>query len=402
MTQPTPPYERILKEIKLTNLLSFGPDTPALPLENLNILIGPNGSGKSNLLEALLLLRAAPGDMSAVVRRGGGVQEWIWKGAPQETAAIEAVVEDEDDDDFDFEIVGIRHSFSFRGDMRTFLVKNEKVEKAFNSAKHNVPFRYYEVRHNQPILRTSAGEERRLDRTTNETDNSILARLRDPVTYPELTRLSDYYAKIRFYREWGFGRNNVCRDPQRTDMRSDRLEEDFSNLGLFLNHLRRTPKAKNAILNALRDLYEGLTDFDISVIGGTVQVFLTEGDYTIPASRLSDGTLRYLCLLAILCDPTPPPLICIEEPELGLHPDILPNLAKLLIEASTRTQLIITTHSEILVDAMSERPETIVVCEKHDGKTVMRRLDPAELKVWLADYRLGQLWMRGQLGGTRW
>ena len=74
---------RLLHAITLRGLLSFGPDTPALPLANLNILIGPNGSGKSNLIEALALLRAAPGDLRSVVRRGGGVSEWIWKGNPK-------------------------------------------------------------------------------------------------------------------------------------------------------------------------------------------------------------------------------------------------------------------------------------------------------------------------------
>lgn len=185
-------------------------------------------------------------------------------------------------------------------------------------------------------------------------------------------------------------------------MRTDRLEEDFSNLGLFLNRLRRNPKAKNTILRHLRDIYEGVDDFDVSVEGGTVQVFFTEGNFTIPATRLSDGTLRYLCLLAILCDPTPPPLICIEEPELGLHPDILPKIADLLVEASQRTQLIVTTHSDILVDAMTERPESLLVCEKRDGQTQINRLSREDLSVWLETYRLGELWTRGELGGTRW
>src|SRR5205814_1063376 len=102
---------------------------------------------------------------------------------------------------------------------------------------------------------------------------------------------------------------------------------------------------------------------------------LTEGDFTIPATRLSDGTLRYLCLLAILCDPNPPRVVCIEEPELGLHPDLLPNVADLLIEASQRTQLIVTTHSDSLVDSMTEQPETVLVCEKREGQTRIRRLD---------------------------
>lgn len=85
-----------------------------------------------------------------------------------------------------------------------------------------------------------------------------------------------------------------------------------------MNRLKtKSPVAKRAILKGLQDLYEGITDFDVFIEGGTVQVFFTEGDFSIPATRLSDGTLRYLCLLAILCDPEPPPLICIEEPELG-------------------------------------------------------------------------------------
>jgi predicted ATPase len=133
-----------------------------------------------------------------------------------------------------------------------------------------------------------------------------------------------------------------------------------------------------------------------------VQVFFTEGNFTVPATRLSDGTLRYLCLLAILCDPEPPPIICIEEPELGLHPDAIPKVADLLISASERTQLIVTTHSDILVDAMTERPEVVLVCEKHEGQTTMNRLDTAKLQSWLDKYRLGELWTRGEIGGTRW
>ena len=248
----------------------------------------------------------------------------------------------------------------------------------------------------------AAGKERKLSREAVDRELSILAQRRDPELYPEITYLAEVYAKIQIYREWSFGRKTVFRDPQRADMRNDRLEEDFSNLGLFLNRLRRKPKAKAAILEGLRDLYEGVTDFDVIVEGGTVQVFFTEDEFTIPATRLSDGTLRYLCLLAILCDPDPPPLICIEEPELGLHPDILPNLADHLVAASERTQLIVTTHSDIVVDAMTDRPEAVIVCEKHEGATEMRRLRHEDLLKWLDNYRLGQLWTQGKIGGTRW
>ncbi|MEJ1932323.1 AAA family ATPase, partial [Nostoc sp. NIES-2111] len=138
--------------------------------------------------------------------------------------------------------------------------------------------------------------------------------------------------------------------------------------------------------------------------GGTVQIFIREEGLTqpIPATRLSDGTLRYLFLIALLLDPTPPPLICLEEPEIGLHPDILPTIAEMLIEASQRTQLIVTTHSDALVSALSEYPESILVCERDEKGSHLRRLEPEKLKNWLENYTLGDLWRMGEIGGNRW
>lgn len=395
MPQTTSGNVPLLREITPRSILSYGPVTPAILLQTLNVLIGPNGSGKSNLIETLVLLRAAAADLRQVIRRGGGAREWIWKGDPEEAASIDVVVSNPRGGQ------ALRHVLSFRGEPGGFHFEDERVENEKPYGGQVDPYFYYRYQRGRPILNVN-DEKRRLAQETVEPDLSILAQRRDPETYPELSYIASIYEQIRVYREWTFGRNAIFREPQKADMRNDRLEEDFSNLGLFLNRLRRTPKAKSSILTALRDLYEGLSDFDVSIEGGTVQVFFTEGEFTIPATRLSDGTLRYLCLLAILCDPKPPPLICIEEPELGLHPDILPKVADLLVSASARTQLIVTTHSDILVDSMTERPEAILVCEKHDAQTVMTRLDKASLSRWLEKYRLGELWTRGELGGTRW
>lgn len=390
--------------IKIKNLLSFGPDSESLELQSLNIFIGPNAAGKSNLIEAISLIRATPvsatashTDLRGVVRRGGGVSEWLWKGERHNTASIEVVVNNPNGQ------VSLRHLLSFRGDEQAFRLEDERIENEEPSVGEREPYFYYRFQHGRPVVNTKgASKERKLARETVNAELSILAQRRDPEQYPEIAHLADVYEKIRIYREWAFGRNTVFREPQKADMRSDRLEEDFSNLGLFLSRLRKSPKAKAAILNGLRDLYEGVTDFEPVVEGGTVQVFFSEGDFSVPATRLSDGTLRYLCLLAILCDPNPPPLICIEEPELGLHPDILPKLADLLVQASERTQLIVTTHSDIIVDALTENVEAVVVCEKHEGKSLMHRLNKDDLTTWLKRYRLGQLWTKGQIGGTRW
>ncbi|MBI4747909.1 MAG: AAA family ATPase [Acidobacteria bacterium] len=397
MTKASATDHRLLQEITLRNVLSFGPQTETLPMENLNVLIGPNGSGKSNLIETIALMRAAPGDMAAVIRRGGGVEEWIWKGNKTGTATIDMVLR------YPHGKQPIRHVIEFRENNQRFEFEDERIENKAPFGREKETYFYYRFQQGRPVMNMAGNKKRPLARETINPNLSILAQRRDPELYPEVSYLAEVYEKIRLYREWALGRNTIFREPQKTDTRDDRLEEDFSNLGIFLNQLRQTADAKIAVLEALKDLYTGITDFDINIKGGsTVQVVLTEGGFTIPATRLSDGTLRYLCLLAILCAPTPPPLICIEEPELGLHPDILPDLADLLVEASNRTQLIVTTHSDILIDALTEHPEFVVVCEKHNGQTEMKRLNQEDLTEWLDNYRLGQLWMTGQIGGTRW
>jgi predicted ATPase len=165
------------------------------------------------------------------------------------------------------------------------------------------------------------------------------------------------------------------------------LLEDGSNLGLILNDLQNRRETKRALLERLRLVYEGIEDVTTKVQGGTIQILFHEEGLSnpIPATRLSDGTLHYLCLLTVL-----------------LHPDIIPKVAELLIDASKRTQLIVTTHSETLISALSEIPESIVVCERDDRGTQLRRLDPENLKEWLDRYRLGDLWAKGEIGGNRW
>jgi predicted ATPase len=389
-----------IQQLQLNNILSFGPDGISLDLLPLNVLIGSNGSGKSNFIEAIALMRAAPRDYRDVVRRGGGMREWLWKGDPEASGHMAWVVVNP---------VGsqpLRHDLAFQAVGQNFGLAQESVRSSQNNDLQESPEVFYHYAQGQPTIRVQAGSGaiyRNIDPSSLDLDRSILAQRRDPDSYPEFSNLASNYERIRIYREWMFGRSAIFRNPQQADLPNDVLAEDFSNLGLFLNRLKtRHPAAARAILEGLTDLYDGLTDFNVLIEGGTVQVFFTEGEFVIPATRLSDGTLRYLCLLAILCDPNPPPLICIEEPELGLHPDVLPKLADHLLAASRRTQLIVTTHSDVLVDAMSEQPESVVVCEKQDGATSMTRLAADELQAWLEKYRLGELWIRGELGGTRW
>ena len=402
--QKTGPDAPFISEIRIANLLSFGPKILSLPLGPLNVLIGPNGAGKSNLIEALALMRATPvspdaggnGDVRSVLRRGGGVGEWIWKGDKSANASVSLEIWNAQRNEH------LVHYFQFCFDGEGFGLSDERIIRRHPPGGGLILFHPYSFNGGKPQVPHNHSPWMKALPISIDRNVSIVAQLKEPKEYPEISLLAETYQKWRIYREWSFGRNTVFRTPQRADNRNDRLEEDFSNLGLFLSRLGKSPKAKRDIVDGLSELYEGFTNFEVIVEGGSVQVFFTEGDFSIPAARLSDGTLRYLCLLAILCDPTPPPLICIEEPELGLHPDIIPSLAKHLVAASHRTQLIVTTHSDILVDALSDCPESVVICEKHDGATEMVRLNKDEMKVWLEKYRLGELWIQGQLGGKRW
>lgn len=395
----------LLKSIKLTEFLSFGQKSNPLSLGPLNVLIGPNGSGKSNTIEAFALLQAAPRDLSRPIREGGGVRDWLWKPGGSGAGAKIEVVTANGRVRRAPRNTGVRYELGFASEVQRFALTDERIDTEEPFAGEPRPFSYYDFKKGRPVLAiTDQGpaKARYAQSLQIDAEQSILSQRRDPEQYPELTSLGELFAKIRIYRDWSFGRHTPPRLPQKADMPNDILQEDATNLGLVLNRLRREPEVKAKLLHELSSLYADITDFDVSIEAGTVQVFFTEGRFTIPATRLSDGALRYLCLLAILCHPTPGPLVCIEEPELGLHPDVIPSLARLLMEASSRTQLVLTTHSDILVDALSDNPECIIVCEKDAGGTKLRRLEPEKLTPWLKKYRLGNLWTRGEIGGTRW
>jgi predicted ATPase len=385
-----------IHSIKFSNLLSFGSDAEPIRLCPLNVIIGPNGSGKSNLLEAIDLLRNAPGHITKPIREGGGISDWLWKGSETPVACLEAVL------DYSQREKNLRYSLSFTSVGQRFEIVDERIENENIYPGNDMPYFYYHFNGGKPYLNI-AGAKRDLRREDVDVEKSILAQRRDPEQYPEITHISQKFENIKLYREWSFGRYTIPRLPQKTDMPNDFLENDGANLGLLLNRLRLVPESKQKILKSLRALCGDIDDFDVRIEGGTVQVFLQESErYAVPATRLSDGTLRFLCLLAILCHPNPPPLVCIEEPELGLHPDILPALSELLKDAARRCQVIVTTHSDVLVDAMTDQPESVLVCEKGPGGTSMQRLDAEKLKPWLEKYRLGELWTRGEIGGTRW
>ncbi len=402
--------KRLIQSIQLQNFLSFGPEAEEIELKSLNVLIGPNASGKSNLIEAIGFLRSSPTDLALPIRDGGGVMEWLWKGSSKiPTAEVNTTIYCPEG------TMPLRHKISFTLSGQRFELVDEAVENEHPDTPQSREVRfYYRYQKGDPVIRAyfeRAGKDKRRSRSRRKlrrediaTDQSILSQRKDPDQYPEITYLGNQYSKIRLYREWNLGRYALPRLPQKADLPGDFLLEDASNLGVVLNNLEHQGKGWSLLLEKLKQFHEPFRHISTKVEGGTVQIFLHEDGLhqPIPATRLSDGTLRYLYLLSVLCHPFPPPLVCIEDPELGLHPDILPTVADLLIEASNRMQLVVTTQSDILVDALTDTPEAILVCEKHAGSTTMKRLKKEELTEWLKKYALGELWRMGEIGGKRW
>jgi predicted ATPase len=402
---------RLLKSIRLENFLSYGSVSHETELSSLNVVIGPNGSGKSNLIEAIDVLRSTPVDVTRPIREGGGVEDWLWKGVASRstpTATIETTV-------YYPEGVGpLRYRLAFTMVGQRFELADEAVERPYATpGEHDVYF-FYRYQSGRPVLNVRAradapaasGEERvrrSLRREDVALDQSILSQRKDPDQYPEITYLGHQFGRAKLYREWNLGRNTEPRKPQKVDLPGDFLSESADNLALVLNDLENRSETRRTINEYLNKFYDSAEAVTSRLQGSTVQIFIHErGLKEIPGTRLSDGTLRYLCLLAVLCHPTPPPLICLEEPEIGLHPDILPTVAELLVDASSRTQLVVTTHSDVLVSALGSNTESVLVCERNEDGSQLRHLDSSKLGDWLNKYTLGELWRMGEIGGNRW
>ena len=405
-----PPF---LESIRPVNLLSFGPNTEEIELKPLNILIGPNGSGKSNLIEVIRLLSLLPEkEPWSVVLETGGVDEWIWKGNRGQSlrASLSAKISWD-----------MSHSYTGPPLVSQYDIGLDRFQNSFRVSTESVqvPGGYNPT--NSRFLRSGAQGELHLRETLHEEspvrfdliqDQSVLSQLSSRALVeagvsfylPETLEIRDFFDSFDFHQDWEFGADLTPRDPVPVGQSVKRLEENGYNLAQMLAYLRDYHRPVFERINELmKKFYEPFESLDIRLIGTHLQLAINEKDgISVSAYRLSDGTLRWLALLTILMNPTPGPVTCIDEPELGLHPDAIHTLADLLVDASTRTQLIVTTHSDALLDAFTETPEAVCVCEKVEGSTVIRRLDKERLKVWLKDYSLGHLWMSGEIGGNRW
>ncbi|HVW51647.1 MAG TPA: AAA family ATPase [Trinickia sp.] len=183
-----------------------------------------------------------------------------------------------------------------------------------------------------------------------------------------------------------------------------RLKEDGANLAAYLRMLCiKHSEHYRLIVQTIRSVAPFFDNFVHRDDGAeTVELeWLDKGDPDTPvkAHRLSDGTLRFMCLATLLLQPWQlmPDCILIDEPELGLHPYAVNLLADLLKRASERKQVIVSTQSVELINCLE--PADIVVIDRKDNASTFSRVDAAALADWLEDYSLGELWKTNVLGG---
>jgi len=389
----------LIKRLRLKKILSFNDST--VELGPLNILIGPNAVGKSNLIEAISLLQAAPTSIENQILRGGGARQWLWLG-DREPSPI-ATIKCELNLSRGRQLGPLRYGLQFSEDAGGFIILDEDLAECDPGSEAEV---YFFRSGNRLSFGSQAWELAKAQAQVMAMPgrDSVLSRFKNPADPTPITEVGAHFEQMKIFREFSTDPTSRARHGTSTSVPKDFLSDDASNLALVLNELDFLG-AHDRINGYLQRFCERFEDVKVRVGEGLARMFLRETGLSeaLSAIRVSDGTLKFLCLLAVLFHPKPAPLVCIEEPELGLHPDALRLVAEVLVEASEHTQLIVTTHSDALIDALSDHPESVLVCERDfDNGTQFKRLSREELDAWLEHYTLGELWRKGEIGGGRW
>jgi predicted ATPase len=369
----------------------------------LNVVIGPNGSGKSNLLRALALLqKSATGSLSDEVLRLGGIAALLWDGQANELAwtvedGLHVSKGSPAEEAFRYEL-----RLRQLGQSSAYRVEVEQLETFSVDASTN-----YMPLHVLFGVRAGKGSFEVAGQSMPILESAM------PGEDPLMSTVSPVNPLVRGFREAlvGWAIYHDIHVDQKAPIRQAaiaRMDRQVATDGQNL-------------VPVLHTLYTGNRDFKKLVDDSMRVAFSRDYEELIfpPAADqrvqlrvrwrslkteqsavdLSDGTIRFLLLLAILGNPTPASLISIDEPEIGLHPGMLPIVAELAVEASERSQVILTTHSPQLLDAFTSTPPTTTVAQFVDGETRLDIIDGDELRRWLGEYTLGALFRSGELEG---
>lgn len=343
-------------------------------VQPLNILIGGNGAGKSNFIQAFKLLHAIEQQRLGVYSLQQSANKLLHYGQ-KHTDAIELEV-----------VFGAPNRPYFENIYRARLVPAQDDRLIFDEERaffHNK--KQYQHPYDEP-LGTGHSE--------SQLDSTKVGR-----------RVKQAMSGWRVYHFHDTGDASPMKRAH--DLHDNRfLATDGSNLAAFLYLLQeKYPTHFQQIEQVTRlampffDKFvlqpQRLAEDKIRLEWRDKSAF----DTTFNAHDLSDGTLRFIALATLLLQPddTRSTVILIDEPELGLHPYAIVLLAELLVDASRRTQVIVSTQSVPLVNQFS--PEAVIVVDRREKQSTFQRLDPDALSHWLDDFGVGDLWEKNIIGG---
>jgi predicted ATPase len=333
-----------------------------LKLGPVNVLVGANGCGKTNLYRAVhLLWHAANGTFSRSISEEGGFKSALWAGSFASTAALElGLTLDEISYDLTCGRSLLKQDTMFSDDP---VFKNERINLHEKKRKIVLLERGPSV----CTIRNAEGQREQYLLQMHD-EESVLSQVSDPHRYPQLTMVRNRLLRMRFYHGFRTDAESPLRRPQPAP-RTPILSHDGRDLAA-----------------ALATIMENGDDFGLmekvaeAFSGGELEIHAREGlvvsmrypgfKRSFSAAELSDGTLRYLCLLAALKSPSPAPILALNEPETSLHPDLIEPLARLIAEASAHFQIWITTHSNRLAEWIEKLTGAAPIrLEKIDGAT---------------------------------
>ena len=340
-----------------------------IALRPVNLLIGANGAGKTNFIGAFQLLREmVSGDFQNYVARKGGAPRLLRFG-PKVTDKIRLRLEFGPNG---YEAILNRSV----GDSLFF----EKEECSFHGdPSYNTPY----------VERLGSGHQ----------ESRLPIRSGKPsVPHYVLESLKRW----RLYHFHDTSETALVKQKHPIHD-SDSLRSDASNLAAFLYRLKVTDNLSyQHIVGSVQLVAPFFKDFDLRpdpLDPQLIQLLWHEKGSDIPFDgyTLSDGTLRFICLSTLLLQPHPPTTVLIDEPELGLHPFAIHQLAALIQSAAKRTQVIVSTQSVTLVNQFG--PEDILVVDRTTEGSAFRRLSPEDVGSWMDGYSLGELWEKNIFGG---
>ncbi|POA56433.1 MULTISPECIES: AAA family ATPase [Pseudomonas] len=369
----------MLKTLAVANYRSI--NKLVIPLARLNLITGANGSGKSNLYRALrLLAETAQGGVVNALAREGGLDSTFWAGPEtisrrmrKGEVPIEAGVRSSSKRlrlGFSGEDFGYAIALGLPEPSRSAFALDPQIKKeCIWSGPFYRPASLL-VDRDGPLIRARQGRAWDvLAQHTPEFD-SLFDQVGSLRTSPEVLHLRESIRRWRFYDHFRCDSEAPARQPQ-LGTRTPILHHDGRDLAAALQTIREIgdPQALQA---AISDAFPGARlEIDAQPGGRFAIEFYQEGLLRpLSAAELSDGTLRYLLLVAALLTPRPPTLMVLNEPETSLHPDLLPALARLIIRASEQCQVWVVSHARRLIAALQEDPEcNCIVLEKELGQT---------------------------------